>query len=61
MSDGEVTTLSPANDTSKSLRTTVPASIVRHYKLSKGDKLDWNFKSENGEVVVVVKPLKNKE
>jgi len=57
MVSGEVTTLTPANK-SNSLRTTVPASVVRHFRLSKGDKLDWEFKAQNGEVVVVVRPLK---
>lgn len=59
MSGGEVTTLGYANDRSNSLRTTVPASVVRHYKLSKGDKLDWKFKSDKNEVVVVIRPVKN--
>lgn len=55
---GEITVLSKATTTSKSLRTTVPSGIVRQLTLKKGDKLEWEMRAENGRIVVVVKPLK---
>lgn len=58
MGEGEITKLGYANKRSDSLRTTVPASVVRHYGLSKGDQLDWIFKADKNEVVVVVRPIK---
>lgn len=55
---GETTTLTRAATRTTSLRTTVPASMVRQFGLKDGDKLDWCLKVENGEMVIEVKPLK---
>lgn len=55
---GEETTLTRAATNSTSLRTTVPASIVRQFNLSDGDKLDWSLRAEGGDMVIIVKPLK---
>lgn len=55
---GEITTLSVATSGKESLRTTVPMSIVKHFKLSAGDKLDWDFEVKDGEIVLIVKPAK---
>lgn len=55
---GEITTLTPATSKRGSLRTTVPISMVRHYGLKAGDKLDWDFEVKEGEMVIVVHPLK---
>jgi len=33
-------------------------SIVKHFKLSAGDKLDWDFEVKDGEIVLIVKPAK---
>jgi len=55
---GETTTLTKAATNTTSLRTTVPASIIRQFKLENGDRLDWSLKVENGEMVIEVKPLK---
>ncbi len=43
-----------------SLRTTVPASIVKQFNLKDGDKLDWTLKVEDGELIIVIKPLMKK-
>jgi hypothetical protein len=40
---GEQTTLVKASTKFESLRTTVPMSIVKQWKLNEGDKLDWNW------------------
>lgn len=53
---GEITTLTKAASRTTSLRTTVPANIVRQFKLEDGDKLDWSLKVDQGELIIVVKP-----
>jgi antitoxin component of MazEF toxin-antitoxin module len=55
---GELTTLSVATSGKESLRTTVPMSIVKQFKLKAGDKLDWNFEVKNGELALVINPVK---
>jgi hypothetical protein len=44
-----------------SLRTTVPASIVRQFNLRDGDKLDWSLDIKNGTMIVLVQPVKKAE
>jgi len=56
---GEITTLSAATTGKDSLRTTVPISIVKHFKLKTGGKLDWDFEARNNELIIVVRPLKD--
>ncbi|MFQ5814895.1 MAG: AbrB/MazE/SpoVT family DNA-binding domain-containing protein [Candidatus Hydrothermarchaeaceae archaeon] len=58
--EGEITTLTLAKPDTKSLRTTVPAGIVRQFKLKKGDKLSWEIEPRGGELVVVVRPKKGR-
>jgi bifunctional DNA-binding transcriptional regulator/antitoxin component of YhaV-PrlF toxin-antitoxin module len=55
---GEITVLSKATTTSRSLRTTVPSGIVKQFNLKERDKLEWEIKAESGKLVIVVKPLK---
>jgi len=56
--EGETTVLTIATTSSKSLRATVPIGIVRQLKLREGDKLRWQIRAENGNLVVVVQPVK---
>lgn len=56
---GEVTTLTWATKGKESLRTTVPMSIVKHFKLKAGNKLDWDFEARNNELVIKVCPLRD--
>jgi len=56
---GEITTLTPATSKKESLRTTVPMSIVKQFDLEKGDKLDWMLKAENGDIIIIAKPIKS--
>jgi bifunctional DNA-binding transcriptional regulator/antitoxin component of YhaV-PrlF toxin-antitoxin module len=56
--EGDITVLTIATTTSKSLRTTVPISIVRQLKLREGDRLRWQIKAEDGNLTVLVEPLK---
>jgi hypothetical protein len=43
-----------------SLRTTVPMSVVKQFRLGAGDKLDWSFEAKNGEMIIIIKPIKIK-
>lgn len=55
---GEVTTLTLATTGKESLRTTVPMSIIKQFKLKAGDKLDWNFEVKDSQLVLIVRPIK---
>ncbi|MCC6018881.1 MAG: AbrB/MazE/SpoVT family DNA-binding domain-containing protein [Candidatus Verstraetearchaeota archaeon] len=57
---GEVTVLTKATSKSRSLRTTIPIGIVKQFNLSVGDKLSWEIRAEGGDLIIVVKPLKNR-
>ena len=51
---GEITVATNASSKFASLRTTIPMSIVRQWKLTGGDKLDWEWKVINGQMALVV-------
>ena len=55
---GEITTFTKAATTKTILRTTVPANIVRQFKLADGDKLDWTLEVQEGKMIIVVSPMK---
>jgi bifunctional DNA-binding transcriptional regulator/antitoxin component of YhaV-PrlF toxin-antitoxin module len=55
---GEQTSLTSATTKSESLRTTVPMSIVKQFKLKAGDKMDWTFDVREGKIIIVVHPVK---
>jgi len=52
---GEETTLAKNSPRFASLRTTIPMSIVRQWRLKEGDKLDWSWEARNGEMILVVR------
>ncbi len=58
--EGETTVLSGATSNSKSLRATVPIGIVRQFGLREGDEINWQLTVQNGEMVIVAKPIKNR-
>jgi len=58
---GQITVLTKATSKSKSLRTTIPMGIVKQFNLSEGDKLNWEIRAEGGELIIVVKPLKEEK
>ncbi|MDE0339080.1 MAG: hypothetical protein OXI80_15525 [Caldilineaceae bacterium] len=43
---------------SKSLRSTVPAYIVRQFELKEGDRIKWELKVVDGEMAIFVTPIK---
>lgn len=58
---GEVTTISKATTKGNSLRSIIPIGIVKQFNLSEGDKLNWEIRAEGGELIIVVRPLKERE
>lgn len=55
---GSTTTIARASTIANSFRTTVPASIISQFNLKQGDKLLWELKAKNGDLIIVVKPVK---
>lgn len=51
---GEITVAKKASFKFASLRTTIPMSIVRQWKLEDGDKLDWEWKVIDGQLAIIV-------
>jgi hypothetical protein len=51
---GEITIANKASSKFASLRTTIPMSIVRQWRLKNGDKLDWEWKVIEGQMSLVV-------
>jgi hypothetical protein len=58
MSMGEITSLTRASPKTKSLRTTVPNSIVNQFGLKEKDQLDWKLQVIEGKMTLVVEPIK---
>lgn len=59
MPRGQITSLTKANKTSESLRTTVPSSVIRQFDLREGDKLRWQFETnKKGEIFVKIEPIR---
>lgn len=51
---GEITVAMRASSKFASLRTTIPMSIVKQWKLKDKDKLDWEWKVIDGNLAIVV-------
>ena len=58
MLSGQATTLTRANKNSESLRTTVPASIIKQFGMEDGDKLIWRLEPENSRLFIKIEPIK---
>ena len=56
---GKITKLTPATSKKESLRTTVPRSIVQQFDLTSDDSLDWKLEVRNGELIIVVSPVRH--
>ena len=54
----EKTNLVLANK-SKSLRTTIPVSVVRQFKLAVKDQMAWDLKVIDGEIRIIVTPMRS--
>jgi hypothetical protein len=51
---GDITVLTKANSRSQSLRTTIPMSITRQFKLKEGDHLRWEIQARDNKLILVV-------
>jgi hypothetical protein len=60
MPSGQVTTLMHANKNSESLRTTVPASIIKQFDLKDGYQLVWQFETDNMGIFIKIEPIEEK-
>ncbi|RLI74017.1 AbrB family transcriptional regulator [Archaeoglobales archaeon] len=58
MVDGQITTLTKANKSSQSLRTTVPMGIIKQFGLKEGDRLKWRLDVKDNKLVIVIEPIK---
>jgi len=56
----EITVLSHVSKNGRSLKTTVPMSIVKHLKLREKDKLKWELKPRENDFLIVVEPLEKR-
>jgi len=54
----ERTRLTVQNPASRTLVSVVPFSVMRQFGLTEYDELEWLVVSENGELIVRVKPVK---
>jgi len=48
----KVTALTPVNDKSDSLKTTVPKWLIDAFSLKKGDKITWVYSPEKNSVII---------
>lgn len=55
----ETTVLTLASKKGRSLKTTVPMSIVKMLKLKEGDKVRWEIRAENNRLIVLMEPLRS--
>lgn len=51
---GETTRLTKATSKSESLRTTVPAGIVKQFGMKEGDAIDWSIEIKGTKLIVAV-------
>jgi len=59
ISMGEISTLTKNTKQFASLKTTIPISIVKQWKLKSGDQLDWSWEIVKNEMKVVVSKVVN--
>jgi uncharacterized protein YxjI len=57
---GEVTVATKASSKFASLRTTIPMPVVKQCKLKEGDRLDWEWKVQDGEMVLIVRKVRER-
>ncbi|MDQ1252443.1 MAG: hypothetical protein QG646_1564 [Euryarchaeota archaeon] len=55
---GMQTVIAKASSKSDSLRTTVPAGIVKQFNLKEGDTLEWSIEPRKNKLIIVVTVLK---
>ena len=56
--EGEITTVTLNSSKRKSLRSTIPMSVVKNMGLKIGDNLSWKYEIRNGEIVTTIRKVK---
>jgi molybdopterin-binding protein len=56
--EGEITTVTVNSSKRKSLRSTIPMSVVKNMGLKVGDSISWKYEIRNGEIVTTVRKVK---
>ena len=56
--EGETTTVTVNSSKRKSLRSTIPMSVVKNMGLKVGDNLSWKYEIRNGEIVTTIRKVK---
>ena len=54
----DTTVIAKATSKSDSLRTTVPASIVRQFEIKEGDGLEWFLIARGSKLVIEIRPVR---
>jgi hypothetical protein len=55
----EITTISKAHSRFHSLKTTIPSSLVKEWKLRPGEKLEWNWIVVNNKMLMTIQKASN--
>lgn len=56
--EGEITTVALNSSKRRSLRSTIPMSVVKNMGLKVGDNLSWKYEIRNGEIVTTIRKVK---
>ena len=55
--EGEITTVTVNSSKRKSLRSTIPMSVVKNMGLKSGDNLSWKYEIRDGEIVTTIRKV----
>jgi hypothetical protein len=55
--EGEITTVTLNSSKRKSLRSTIPMSVVKNMGLEVGDNLNWKYEIRDGEIVTTIRKV----
>ena len=55
--EGEITTVALNSSKRKSLRSTIPMSVVKNMGLKVGDYISWKYEIKNGEIVTTIRKV----
>ena len=55
--EGEITTVTVNSSKRKSLRSTIPMSVVKNMGLKVGDNISWKYEIRDGEIVTTIRKV----
>ena|GEM_PF-1248309 len=56
--EGEITTVTVNSSKRKSLRSTIPMSVVKNMGLKVGDNISWKYEIRDSEIVTTIRKVK---